>query len=70
MSAVTDKRYALVLSGGGVRATAFHLGVILRLAGWGLIEDGSTHAPAKERFDRLQGLVRGDGRPALFDSRD
>jgi hypothetical protein len=32
MSAVTDKRYALVLSGGGVRATAFHLGVILRLA--------------------------------------
>jgi hypothetical protein len=38
MSAVTDKRYALVLSGGGVRATAFHLGVILRLAVDGQLE--------------------------------
>jgi NTE family protein len=38
MSAVADKRYALVLSGGGVRATAFHLGVILRLAVDGQLE--------------------------------
>jgi NTE family protein len=38
MSEVADKRYALVLSGGGVRATAFHLGVILRLAVDGQLE--------------------------------
>src|SRR5262249_34972543 len=38
--------------------------------GWGLIEDGSTHAPAKKRFDRLQGLVGGDRRPPLLDGGD
>jgi hypothetical protein len=35
-----------------------------------LIEDGSTHAPAKERFDRLQGLVGGDRRAPLLDGGD
>ena len=38
--------------------------------GWRLIKDGSTHAPAQECLDRLQGLVGGDGSPALFDRRD
>jgi hypothetical protein len=38
--------------------------------GWGLIEDRSTHAPAKERFDRLQGLVGGDRRAPLLDGGD
>jgi NTE family protein len=32
MADAADKGYALVLSGGGVRAAAFHLGVMLRLA--------------------------------------
>jgi hypothetical protein len=36
----------------------------------GLIEDGSTHAPAQEGLDRLQSLISGDRSPALFDSRD
>jgi hypothetical protein len=38
--------------------------------GWGLIEDGSTHAPAQERLGRLQSFVGGDRRPSLFDGRD
>jgi hypothetical protein len=36
----------------------------------GLIENGSTYAPAKERFDGLQRLVRGDRSSTLFDGRD
>src|SRR5262249_40064145 len=36
----------------------------------GLIQDGSTYAPAKECLDRLQSLVGGDGGPALFNGRD
>jgi hypothetical protein len=35
-----------------------------------LIENGSTYAPAKERFDGLQRLVRGDRSSTLFDGRD
>src|SRR5437870_2598607 len=29
---LTENRYALILSGGGLRATVFHLGLLLRLA--------------------------------------
>ena len=36
--------------------------------GWGLIKDGSTHAPAQERLDRLQGLVGGDRVPRAAQS--
>jgi hypothetical protein len=32
-----------------------------------LIKNGSAHAPAQERLDRLQGLVGGDGCPPLLD---
>jgi len=38
--------------------------------GWGLIEDGSTHTPAQERLERLQGFVGRAECPALFDGRD
>jgi hypothetical protein len=41
MTSVTGQGYALVLSGGGVRATAFHLGILLRLA-------------AEERLERVK----------------
>src|SRR5262249_24063106 len=38
--------------------------------GWGLIEDGSTHAPAQECLGRLQGFVGSDRRPPLRDGSD
>jgi hypothetical protein len=38
--------------------------------GWGLIEDGPTHAPAQEGLDRLQGFVSGYRRPPLLDGGD
>jgi len=56
MSEPNPKRIGLALSGGGVRAAAFHAGVILYLAEQGLLED-VTHISSVSGGSLYTGLV-------------